>query len=226
MFLEFYKVDDYYPFVCAENCDIKLNSTQISVRTKGDGAWKKYITDTKGYEISCDGVIPIGSTGVTVWDLWDSFDQQTDVAFRMIFRDRESSIVKAILGNVLVASMNITGPMDFAGQSISFTGNGAPSFQDNLLTCQATIGSVVVSLQTELAVHFTFSGVVDSTRIDYSIDGGGRKTVLFSGGSGLINLNPVQTPEIFVNGSHTVLFYPICESGDEGAAFTLTFTKT
>ena len=198
----------------------------LSSKTKGDGAWETWISDIKNYSITCDGLIPIGSTGMTVWDLHDYFDQQTDVPFRLIFRDVNSTTIKAILGNVLVTDIDITGPMDFAGQSISFTGNGAPSFQDNLLTCQATIGSVVVSLQTELAVHFTFSGVVDSTRIDYSIDGGGRKTVLFSGGSGLINLNPVQTPEIFVNGSHTVLFYPICESGDEGAAFTLTFTKT
>lgn len=221
---------DYLPYVCADDCSIRFTSSQLSTKTRGDGPWERFIMDTKGYSISLGGLIPYTdetATGVNTWDLYEYYDQMTDVPFRMIFRDPASNLIKAILGNVLVTDLDIpANATDFAGSTLSFKGNGPPSVQDNLLACQASIAEVTISFQNELAVHFSYSGLSESARIDYAIDGGSRYSHFASSSSGLININPVQVPEAFVNGAHTVIFYPLCESGEDGTPFTLEFTKT
>lgn len=221
---------DYLPFVCADDCSIRFTSSQLSTKTRGDGPWERFIMDTKSYSISLGGLIPYTDEtliGVTIWDLYAYYDQMTEAPFRMIFRDPLSNLIKAILGNVLVTDLDIpANATDFAGGTISFKGNGPALVQDNLLACQASIDSVSMSFQSELALHFSYSGLTDVARIEYTIDGGSRRAEFPTGDSGVINLNPVQMPEAFVNGNHTAVFYPICESGEEDEPVTVNYTKT
>ncbi len=220
---------DMLPFMCAENIKINVFASKINTKTRGDGRWDYYIQDTKGFKVSCDGVIPLpphDQGGVTVWTVFKYLDQMTDLPFQMLFRDTASNLVKAALGNLLVDDVQISAPMDFVGQSMEFTGNGPLSVQDNLLACQATIGNAVISFQSELAVHIQVTGLTNSTRVDFTIDGGGRYAATLNPGDELINLIPLQHPEAFVNGDHTITLIPVCESGDDGAPFILNFTKT
>lgn len=226
---------DYLPYICAEECEINFDSTLLSTKTRTDGPWESFIMDTKSFTVSLSGLIPYTDeslTGVTAWDLYAYYDNMTEAPFRMIFRDPQSNLIKAILGNVLVNNLRITAnATDFAGSSKTLRGTGQVSVQDNLLACQAVIGNVVLSLQSELIVRFAYSGLSGAVRIEFTIDGGARRVFFPSASeleSGTIGpfLNPVQTPELFVNGEHTVEFFPVCESGEDGESFILTFTKT
>lgn len=226
--LEFFsgEAGTYLPFICAENCGMDLDATLLPTKTRGDGNWETYLMDTKSYIVTCDGVIPYGqaSVGVTVWDLYPYFDQMTDVPYRMIFRDNDDNLVKAIYGYVLIKNIKLTGPMDFAGQSLSFVGNGRPNVQDNLLACQAEIADVVVTLQNDLRINFTYSGLAGATRVDYAVDGGSRDTHFAPMSGGLIYILAVFNPGAFTVGEHSVNFYPVCDSGEDGTPFTLNYT--
>lgn len=221
---------EYLPYICADECEITFDSTLLSTKTRGDGPWESFIMDTKNFAVTLSGLIPYtdeSETGVTAWDLYQYYDNMTEAPFRMIFRDPQSNLIKAIFGNVLVTSLRITAnATDFVGGSKTLKGTGQPSVQDNLLACQAVISNVVVSNQNELQVIFFYSGVSDATRIEWAVDGGARRVHFNPGASGTINAIILLVPEIGNNGQHTVEFFPICESGEEGEPFILTFTKT
>lgn len=220
--LELYKVDGYYPVACAENVSIQFTMETKSVKTIGDGANRRVRGKAKGYEVSFDGVIGYGTGNASAWDLYEHYNQMTDILFRIIFRDNDSNLVKAIIGQVLPTDINLTGPNDLAGQSMTLIGNGPVSVQDNLLSCQATIGDIEFS-ETSVIATFTYSGVSDAMRLEYKIGAnGGRLTKMNPGTSGTIKISKIILPA----GNYKLYVYPICESGEEGQAFELEFTTT
>lgn len=224
--LEFFSPNsgDWEPWVCAEDCSIHFTGELVPAKTKGDGPWNRYLMVSKGYEVSCSGLMPYNiNTGVTTWDMYGYYDQMTEVPFRMLFNDKATNLLKAILGFLWVTEIDISAPIDWATASLSFTGNGKVSVQDNLLSCQATIGNFQVNTQNEFAVIFGYSGVTDSLRLDYSINGSARDSKFITSDSGSFSI-----PKILIgpDGNYTITVFPVCESGDDGEPFILNFTVT
>lgn len=221
--LEVYKGSDYHPLACMENVSISFSTETVSVKTVGDGPNARVRARKKSFSVSCDGIIAYDTENPNAFDLLDYYKNMVDVPFRLVFYDQEDGVLKAVLGNAVITELNMTGPSDFAGISATLSGSGIPSIQDNLLSCQAEIGSVSVGMTTLLGVSFNYSGVSGAARLEYSVGiRSGRYTKFNPGASGSFYL----TKGLWPAGSYTLYVWPLCESGEEGEYITCPFTFT
>lgn len=223
--LQFMKGGDYFSYACATDCSIDFTKTKKSVKTIGDGVWTKERMQNKSYVISLSGLIKFDDGTVPhAFDLYDYYDQGVDIQFRMIFTDVQSSLIKVFTGTASVDDLNLGGGSEGAATgTATLKGNGPPTISDSFLGCTATVGAATVGPSSSdgdptITAAVNYSGLsVSTTRLDYTVDGGGRLTIFSPGTSGVFFLHSLH-------GAHELIIYPICANGEDGTPFTVDFT--
>lgn len=225
--IDFYKVDGYYPGVCAENVNMSKTAVHKSVKTIGDGVNAAYRLQSKGYTFTIDGIIPYDDVvNVTAFDLLDRYENMLAVLFRMTWQQPGGVYIKAIYGSAYITELTFSGPNDFAGASASFLGTGPTQNYSGLTACDAVIGTLVLNSQTDLTATFGYSLTTLATRFDYIIKQGAFIIAADSIFSPALPSGSFVVGGLTSNGSQTIEVTPICASGFSGAMNSLTYTKT
>jgi hypothetical protein len=237
--VQFYKGGNFYNYACAENVEIQFSMDTKSVKTVGDGVWKRSKGQSLSYQVELTGLILDDSIMPEAFDLLNYYKNMTDVNYRLLFYDN-AGLKKTITGYALPINVNLGGGSEgFASGNITLSGNGGP---DQLITpsnpnptpnpptqplpnCDAEIATAHVQTEGSIIIRRRF--VVDSmvpggatiSRWDYTIDGGGIQTAFTSGSIPTNWLLPISAGI----GTHTIIVTPICDNGFGGTPFTLTF---
>lgn len=229
--IDFYKVDGYYPGVCAENVTMTKSAVPKSVKTIGDGVNAAYRMQSKGYTFTIDTVIPYDDdTNVTAFDLLDRYENMLAVPFRMVWREPSGTVIKGIYGSAYITELTFTGPNDFAGASITFLGTGPTENFDGLTACDAVIDGLSLDSQDATTATFAYTGATLATRFDYRIynTSGAFDISIYSSSvlapdlpDGTFTVSP-----ILANGSQRIEVTPVCENGENGTMISLNYTKT
>jgi hypothetical protein len=227
--IQFYKGGSFFNYGCATEVEGQFSMETKSVKTVGDGVWKRVKGQSLALQIELSGVLQDSSSIPVAFDLLDYFKNMTDIRYRLLFYDN-IGLKKVIEGFALPINVNLGGGSDGHGTgSITLVGNGDP---DNIYTppnpnnppatCQAEIETAHTAIvgppnRRYLYIDTMVSGSATISRWDYTIDGGGTQTK-FTDGS--IPTNWIL-PLSLNTGSHTIIITPICDNGFDGTPFTL-----
>lgn len=221
--LQIYKDGDYQDFLCATECSIDFETESKSVKTIGDGVWKRYRPQSIGYTVNLTGLVRLDVADPVSFDLLDYQMQFTDLTYRMTFED-DAANIKAIYGTGIVEKTSLSGNSDgFANSQFTIKGNGEPTVLDTLDVCALTVTAFTATFYAigeggensyTLAVTVTGSGTLD--RIEYQIDGGARQVAGYSA--------PYYITA--TSGSHSITVIPVCSNGSDGTSMTQTLTLT
>jgi hypothetical protein len=210
-----------------------------SVKTVGDGVWKRVRGQSLALQIELSGIILDDTSVPVAFDLLDYFKAMTDIQYRLLFYDNVG-LKKVIEGFALPINVNLGGGAEGHGTgSITLSGQGDP---DNIYTpptpnppgqppapCQAEISAAHVEFRTVTGtfvqkryavIDSMVSGSATISRWDYTIDGGGTQTAFTNGSI------PTEWVLSGVSGAapHSLTITPICDNGFSGTPFTLSFT--
>lgn len=220
--LTFLKDGDYTPFLCATDCALTINTETVDTRTVGDGYWRKPVGQSKSFTVSLTGLIELQLTApITFW-LIENYDlQMLPVDFQMHFSDPATGLNKYATGKALIVTSVLNGvPVGFATSSFEMEGYGALVISDTPNACAASIGYIAITDITGGTVTFEYDFVDDAVRIDYTINGGERESIFDPGVSGTFAIAGLD------DGEYTIVFYPICENGNDGFPNELEFEIT
>lgn len=239
--IQFYKGGAYYNYGCASEVEIQFSMETKSVKTVGDGIWKRSRGQSVGYKIELSGVITQDNTIPVAFDLLDYFKNMTDIQFRMLFYD-ETGLIKIITGNALPTNVNLGGSSEgHATGSITLEGSGEPDQivtppnpnppgnpgnpQNPVPNCDgeivtAHIAAIFPNPGKYVFVDSMTAGSPTISRFDYMIDSSGVFTA-FTDGSIPTHW---KLPSAYTSGSHTITITPICDNGFSGTPFTFTFS--
>jgi hypothetical protein len=223
-YIEFYKNDEYRPFICCESVEISVSTETKNVKTIGDGIWTRSKGQRNSYTLTVSGIVPYGEADVTALDLLEYQMQMTSILFRMVFKQNDGTTLTMIMGECLVTGTTLTSPVDFLNASLSFQGVG-PFELGIPPTCTAEIVSYTVTQDASFwnIYHVSIFSVTTGSvpRYDYRIDEEEELTALDSGftfnvagigGSGL--------------GAHVLEIWPVCSNGIKGTKTTYNFTTS
>lgn len=221
--LQIYKDGAYADFLCATDCAIDFETEKKSVKTVGDGVWKRYKPQSIGYTINLSGLIRLDVADPVAFDLLDYQTQFIDVTYRMTFED-DAANIKAIYGTAIVEKTSLNGSADgFATGQFVLSGNGAPTILNTLDICDlevtaftATFYAIGEGGENTYTLGLTIVGAGTIDRIEYQIDGGARQV---SGYSAPYRINATS-------GSHSITIIPVCSNGLDGTSFTQTLILT
>lgn len=217
--MQIYKGGQYRDFAVATDLTVEFKTDTKSVKTIGDGVWKRSRAQSIGYTISLNGLIKVGTFDDPIaFDLLNYQVQFTDLQYRIIYQ--EGSDLKVIQGNALVDSTQLAGPSDgFATATFNMVGNGQPLILDSLIPCNLTISSITTGTADTSAhtipITINLTGTGTLYRIEYTVNGGNRYISYSTSFS-------VNYPYVLGQGSFVYVFYPICDNGFEGTSNTLT----
>lgn len=229
--IQFYKGGSYFNYGCAAEVEAQFSMETKSVKTVGDGIWKRQRGQSLGLQIELSGIIQDDGDIPVAFDLLDYFKNMTDIQYRLLFYDNVG-LKKVIEGFALPINVNLGGGSEgHATGSITLLGNGDP---DNIYTppdpddppaaCQAAIatahtGPSFPSSGIWMKIDSMVAGSATIMRWDYALDGGGTQTAFTDG-----NI-PTQwrLPNSAGLGTHTIVITPICSNGFSGTPFTLVF---
>jgi hypothetical protein len=236
--IQFLKGSGYINYACASEVSIEYSMETKSVKTVGDGVWRRKRGQSLGSVINLSGVIVIDANIVTAFDLLDHFKNMVDIAYKIIFQDHSGGL-KVIQGNALPANVNLGGGSEgFGTGEITLECNGDPNYitpvnpsnpgPPNPNVCVAEIETAHVETIIDPVpfsrkyafVDTMVAGSATISRWDWTFDGGGAQTKFSSGSLPVRILLPVSAS---VPGAHTVVITPICDNGFSGTPFTLNF---
>jgi hypothetical protein len=218
--IAFQKNDEYFAFACAESVELNSKMTTKSVKTIGDGIWKKTRGQSLEYTINLSGVVKFDDDTVPhAFDLYAYHRAMTHINYRLIFTNDEGTL-KVIEGIALPIDVNLGGGSEgFANGSFVLEGDGAVDVRDLIIPCPVEILTVQhVQDGTSSLIRIT-DHVGSPARYDYSVDGGGLETQF---ATSFIQDLPIE--DGLDPGEHTITIIPVCQNGYNGEPFTTTFT--
>lgn len=229
--IDIFKVDDYYPFVCAENCSLDITTTIKSVKTIGDGIWGAYRAQKLDWGGSADGLIDLDdSVNANIFDVVARQFNMLHMLLRFVFPRPDGSVYKAVYGQGIILNTSLTGPNDFAGGSWTIQGSGPLEIFDGLTSCDSAIVSLNLDSQTTDSITVGYTGATLAVRFDYRIwnTSGFTDISIFSGAAlaptlpaGSFTVSP-----ILPNGAQRIDVTPVCANGENGTTISLSYTKT
>lgn len=225
--LEIKKNDLWYPYACAISVRIHFTSERKSVKTIGDGVWRKTRMQSKAYDINLTGLIKFDDDTVPhAIDLYDYYDNMVPVEYRMTFTDSDEN-VRVYTGLATPVDLDMGGGSEgFADNTALLEGYGAPIKSSAISSCTAEITAatlVLVSGENALRVTALNGGPV--TRYEYAFDGDlENRTTAFVDGTLPDDIVFGNAPGGGV-GDHTLTVWPICEDGNDGEPFEIEFTN-
>jgi hypothetical protein len=241
--IQFLSGSDYITYGCAENLETTFSMETKSVKTIGDGVWKRKRGQSLGQVINLTGVVKRDTSSYDAFDLLDNYKSMTDVAFKIFFYD-EAGVAKILKGYALPVEVNLSaGSEGFASGSITLEVNGDPDYVPaspppdpldpddcvaEIETAHAesrptSVPGLPFPINRWYAVIDTMvSGSATISRWDFSVDGGGTQTAFTDG-----NIPTSWILPLFhgLETSHTITITPICDNGFSGEPFTFNFTS-
>lgn len=237
--IQFYKGGNFFNYGCAESVEIQFSMETKSVKTVGDGIWKRNKGQSLSYQVELSGLIVDDNVQPVAFDLLDYLKNMADINFRLLFYDN-AGLKKTITGYALPINVNLGGGSDgFGSGNITLSGSGTP---DQIITppnpnppnpnnpipnCDGEIETAHTEVigspfaRRYVVIDSMVAGGPTITRFDYSIDGGGTQTKFTDGSIPTQWVLPAQyTGGV---GSHTIIITPICDNGFSGTPYTLTF---
>lgn len=214
--LQVYKAGQYRDFAVATDVSIDFKTDTKSVKTIGDGVWKRSRAQAIGYTISLSGLIKVGEfDDPLAFDLLEYQKQFTDLQYRIIFQ--EGAALKVIEGKALVDSTQFSGPSDgFATSQFNMTGNGEPTISDSLIPCNVTVTDITFSQEsfgTPVSIYMVTSGSGTVLKWEYTINGGSVMSAYTNPFS--LTLSP---------GTKSFTVTPVCTNGFSGTGRTENYT--
>jgi hypothetical protein len=229
--IQFYKGGAFFNYGCAAEVEAQFSMETKSVKTVGDGIWKRSRGQSLALQIELSGVILDDASMPVAFDLLDYYKNMTDIQYRLLFYD-DVGLKKVIEGYALPINVNLGGGSEGHGTgNITLLGNGNP---DQIVTppnpggpptaCQAEIATAHTELRGSgiqrrwVVIDSMVSGSATIDRWDYTLDGGGTQTAFTGTG-------PAEwiLPLSFGIGTHTIVITPICSNGFSGTPFTMVF---
>jgi hypothetical protein len=238
--IQFLHNDNYINYGCATNVEIQFDMETKSVKTIGDGIWKRKRGQSLGAVINLSGVIVNNTAVPTVFNLLAYFKQMVDVQYRIRFTDNGGG-VQVIDGDALPTSVKLAGGTDgFATGDITLECNGDPDYitppagpdPGDPNACIAEIETAHMDSNSFPNRRYVFvdsmvSGSAEISRWDYLVErvlGGyssGLQTAFTDG-----NIPTTwRLPIIAGTGNFTITITPICDNGFPGVPFTINFTN-
>lgn len=218
--LQIYKAGQFRDFAVATNISIDFNSDVKSIKTIGDGVWKRQRQQAIGYSIKLDGLIKL-NTGDDPgsFDVLGYMTNFVDIVYRITFEGDEGGL-KVVTGQAIVNTTSfMSGPDGFATSSFTLLGNGEPEITETFVTCDLSIDSVTTGTANTtthtIPVTMNISGSGTLARVEYSVNGQARQT------STSTTFN-VAYPYVLGTPDFVYVFYPICTNGFEGSSATIT----
>jgi hypothetical protein len=222
--VQFYKGAAFYEFYCTQDFSLDFSKETKSTKTIGDGNWNRQRADTNGLQISLSGLVQTQTVGnPDVFDVLDYFMQDIDIQFKIVFTDTSNSNVKVIDGYALPINVNLSaGVGGYAKGSMTLVCNGKPNVADSFTGCSLTMIAATVTAYTGEgavtgAIQINYTAPAGTFRIDFTLDGGGRLSILtpaITPSSGVYPINENWT------GSHTLVLIPICTNGEDSTILT------
>lgn len=216
-----YSTGKYINYACAEEVSITLDTETKSVKTVGDGYWAKQRGQKLSYSINLTGLVLIGDGSFATADafyLLSYARSMYEFEYILIFTELEFGRVRVLEGKVLATNVLLNGGSEgFAEGTSTLTGNGKFDFRDSIVRCASFMKSATVEkVGTDYIVTMVDLSSGPSTRVDYTINGGGALTD-FGGSEPTINLGPLDP------GTYEVILTPVCSNGYDGTPYTLNF---
>lgn len=214
--LQIYKAGSYRDYLCATDVSVDFKSDLKSVKTIGDGVWKRSRPQSIGYTINLNGVVKIeNGDDPAAFDVLEYQKQFVDIQYRITFTDSASSL-RVIMGNAIVDNSQFSaGSEGFATAQFNMTGNGEPSISDSLIPCNITITDLTFNQEGPGAittVNIFTSGTGSVLKYEYSIGGG--STLSTYNTYFQISLTP---------GTKSFTVTPVCTNGFSGTGRTETY---
>jgi hypothetical protein len=137
----FKKNDTWLAYQCATDVEIAFKLETKSVKTIGDGAYKKPRGQVIGYQISTGGLIKFDDEAYPhSFDLLAYLLAMTPVEYRLVFTTEDSSQLRKIEGLALPVDVALGGGSEgFAYGNTVLDGDGAPEIGDAISSCTAEI---------------------------------------------------------------------------------------
>lgn len=203
--------DGFKPFVCAREFSLEITSALVNKTTKGDGQDDKFAYQSRGYTITCTGVVVFDDTAITSFDLQLLQYNFLEVQWKALFVTRDQSSLKSYKGTCLIERSLFSGN---AGQlslsDFSLRGSGAYTIID----CDITITDVGISNPA----GERFATVIGTTGeppayFIWQLDTGFEQTSL----STFFSIGTMD------NGDHKLIVTPVCTGDKRGNPFTKEF---
>lgn len=250
--IQFYKGGNFYNYGCAESVEIQFSMETKSVKTVGDGVWKRKKGQSLEYQIELSGLLLDDTTLPVAFDLLDYFKNMTDINYRLLFYDN-AGLKKTITGNALPINVNLGGGSDgFGSGNITLSGSGDP---DQIITpsnpnptpnpptqplpnCDAEIDSAHMDSnlfpeRRPVRRHVTIDSMVPGgatiARWDYVVQkvGGsynsGAQTAFTDGNIPTSWQLPALPFSPTSVGTFEITITPVCDNGFSGVPYTITF---
>jgi hypothetical protein len=237
--IQFLSGSDYVTYACAENLETTFSMETKSVKTIGDGIWKRKRGQSLGQIINLTGVVKRDASSPEAFDLLDYFKSMVDVAFKILFYD-EAGIAKSLKGYALPTEVNFSaGAEGFATGNITLEVNGDPDAVAGGPGPQPPPDDCVAEIETahmdsnsfpnrrDVFIDTMVSGSATIARWDYVVQrvlGGynsGTQTAFTDG-----NIpTSWRLPVIASTGNFTITITPICDNGFSGTPFVINFTN-
>lgn len=222
------KEGNFHPFVCATDLSIQIDMETKQVRTDGDGKWKRSRGQVLSYKLNLSGVTVFNSTDPNTKDIIEYCRQMVHLNFRIVFEDPLTNLANYFIGRALPTSINLASSSSgFATGTFDMEGDGELEMIDSLVTCDAEIISAQVVNNTAegappSSIVIRINDVSENTsRVEYSIDGGGREAIFSVAPDTVTN----HTVTGSYPGAHTLVLYPICENGEDGIPYEIDFVR-
>ena len=211
----------WVPFVCASDVNISFDADTVSIRTVGDGQWKKYDYQALGYAIDLSGVLVFNQA--PDFQSFDMINNQVgflSLNFQLVWTDDLGNAM-GMQGVVIVKSSKLSGTVgQVVKSSFSLMGSGSALIFTGSSPCPTTIDSITVSgasgASGTISVTYAYTG--DLYQVKYQIDGSGAWS--YAQGAAAI---PVVGLGI---GQHSIKIIPICSNNYEGTGLTQAFVIT
>lgn len=197
------------PFMCASEISIDMDADLLTIRTLGDGHWRKNAYQTIGFSITLSGLLVFDNTNWTSWDITDNWLNYLNVKFICSFSDKNGN-TRSVQGYAIIKSNTLSiAANSLVKSDFDLEGNGELMVFDGLIACDSTITGITVSGQTGgsgiVTITYTYTGA--PYRVKYRLNGTGPYSYALLGVS-------IVTPEL-ANGSYSVEIVPVCQNGYE-----------
>ena len=208
------------PFVCGTDVSIEISATKVSIRTRGDGHWKKYTYQDMAFSITLSGLLTFDEDNWTGWDMLDNMFNFSHVLARVSFEDADGDI-RTVQGYVMIETSTLSySPGNLVKDDFQMQGNGKLDMFDGLIPCDSAITDIVITGQSDPGgvVHFDYTFTGPAYQVKYRIDDMGDYIYAVAG--------PTIDADGLPNGNHTIEIIPVCQNGYEGTSRSERFQVT
>lgn len=213
--------DDWVPFVCGTDVTVAVDATKVSIRTKGDGPWRKYTYQDIGFAITLSGLLTYENVDFSGWDFLDNQTNFLEILIRCTFID-DAGDTRTVQGKVLIENTTFSySPGTLVKNDLQLTGNGKMDIFNGYVPCSSVVNTITVGGQTAAdgIMHISYTYFGEVYQIKYRLDGTGD--YVYALADEVLNI-----PGLAIGSDHSIEIIPVCSNGFEGTSLSTNFEVT